>query len=807
MIYFAHTIPGVSDTKYWELLLSDPTDNKVGHLNRVANYCIAFVKRMSMLNSSAWEAFCELLGLWHDLGKFQEEFQRYLRDCVRGVERAKVDHSLAGALFAAKEAFSPDIRRVGDLLAYAIAGHHAGLSDGTKLFDRRFLKDLGEWKSHVPAEVLACNQAEKLWRENAIKIRDGKSNASLPGFIPLLMDPSSTTASRGFAIAMQVRMLFSLLVDADRLATEEVMSPDKAKLRPTWPDDILALMSRRLETYLADKEAKAGESLVAHLRGKIHRVCYEAAGKDPGVYQLNVPTGGGKTFSSLSFALKHACIHEMQRVIYVIPYTSIIDQTAREFRSVFEPMSKKYGHNCVFEHHSAVRREHTSQDEDLEVQLDQLAENWDAPVIVTTSVQFFESLFANSPSAARKLHNIANSTIIFDEAQTLPSHLLIPCLEAMKALQRDYHCTLVLCTATQPALVRQPWFPYGWERKEMNSLIGREMEQELSRLMKRVKVYSLGELNTKQLVLHISSQPERCCLCIVNLTRQAQELYRELRESLPSDVHLFHLSARMCSVHREETTERVIRLLACGEPVILVATRVVEAGVDISFPVVYRDRAGVDSLAQAAGRCNRHGEIPDGGRVYRFTSTDFEIPSCLQDLKTAAISADDALRCGNYDDPMSAEAVNDFFCRYYRDRREQTDLGENVVKFTSLKSVEDDMYRVFDFAKVDAHFRLIDSVQHQVMIPWGENGEKLREELRVLDRNGQIPDRKLYRQIHRLCVSVYGADWDMLQQKGLVETYCHDTIAVISTLDQVYDPEFGFQSLATYDPNQQVYIS
>lgn len=803
MLYFAHSLPHVSDENRWEHLFSTSGD---GHLNRVAAVCVALVERMALPNATVWKEFCRLMCLWHDLGKFQDAFQHYLR---KGI--GKVDHSLAGALYAALDAFSLPVP-VGDLLAYAIAGHHSGLPEGAALFTDRFLKQLGEWRSHAPAEVFDTVQASEDWLKAGHELLSRQSSGAIPGFIALFFDEKSSAISRGFAVAMQTRMLFSLLVDADRLATEAFMNPEHAALRPRWPLDALKRMSSVLESYLARKEDESDGSVVAVLRARIHHACLEAAQKERGVYQLNVPTGGGKTLSSLSFSLRHACEHGMQRVIYVIPYTSIIDQTAREFRQVFASLSGEWGHDCVFEHHSALRDNNAGLDQDeietRSYRLEQLAENWDAPLVVTTSVQFFESLFARSPSAARKLHNMANSVLVFDEAQTLPTHLLAPCLEAMKTLHRDYGCTLVLCTATQPALTRQPWFPHGWEQDQMQSLLGRTMEEELTQRMKRVRVQFLGKLDTAALVTRISAGGQSSCLCIVNHTRQAQALYDALKASTMPPKHLMHLSARMRPTDRESTIDRVTNLLAKGEPVTLVATRVVEAGVDLSFPVVYRDRAGLDSIAQAAGRCNRHGENPHGGEVFVFESSDYPIAAILDDLKTAARCAEDTLLEGRYDDALAPEAVNTFFERYYRDRGDQTARwGISILKSTELPSPGPNMYRGFSFAEVAEKFHLIEEGQRQLMIPLGEQGQHVLSQLQARERAGYLPGRDLYRELHRLSVAVYENEWNILLQRGLVEFYADGSVAVVSVPEEVYDPELGLKPMAVYNPNNQFYYS
>lgn len=831
MPYYAHTLPGVADRSRWELLLTDEAfPEKIGHLNRVAELCSGFAQELSLQFPAVWRECGWLLGMWHDLGKYQEAFQTYLaREAEKKGSGGRVAHARDGAFLAAERVLPRSIL-VGDLLAYAIAGHHAGLQDGTRLFEMCSsdlpvsAARLDECARKVPEALLDGSQFEKQLRncaEEMKRLRDMGGDArlaSLPGLPAIAPDQEdSIRVTKGFAIAMQIRMLFSCLVDADFLATEAFMKPDKQRLRPSWPPSALEEMSSVLETHLESVESRAMPGEINRLRAAIHRACFEAGSKLPGVFQLNVPTGGGKTLSSLSFALKHALQHGLKRVIYVIPYTSIIEQTAREFRQVFAELSAAWGNECVLEHHSAVRSQKKTEDssgddEDPSDRLRLLAENWDVPLVVTTSVQFFESLFGNKSSVCRKLHNVARSVIIFDEAQTLPSHLLAPCLEAMKALQRDYGCSLVLCTATQPALVKTKEFEIGWRQEELHSLLGYEMERDLQRRMKRVRMEDLGALDLQQLTAHVRAQSDSSCLIIVNLTRQAQHLFASLKDSGVPPEHLFHLSARMCPEHREEIRKRIDKRLKAGEPVLLVATRVVEAGVDLSFPVVYRDRAGLDSIAQAAGRCNRHGENPHGGTVYVFEASDYAIPAILDEMKTAARSARDVLAAGRYEDMLAPEAVHAFFKCYYGERGRQTGWDktgiremQSILGGTTLPAPSSDMYRGLSLASVASAFHLIEPGQRRIMIPWGEEGEKVLRRIEDLQRAGFLPDRELYQSIQRLSVSVYGHDWQLLREKGLVEFLADDSVAVVRAWDGVYDADLGFVSLSTYDPNKPIY--
>lgn len=768
-----------------EPLYTDESSEKgaTGHLNLVSAWAAQFASEISPYHEKEWEQWGRLAGLWHDLGKYSREFQHYIRNEVRG----RYDHSTAGACHAI-DRFSVS----GDLMAYAIAGHHGGMPDGTALFGERMHKSLPEWKQYVPETVL--------------KAGEGKLS-------PLVRPSSREEMIRGlgFAMAMQSRMVFSCLVDADFLATESFMNPDRYRERPCWPENVLQRMSAVLEEHLSGKEQEARQeqgpsAKIDGLRAAIHARCREQGEKLPrGIYRLNVPTGGGKTLSSLSFALKHACSHGLKRVIYVIPYTSIIDQTAKEFRNVFANLSSELGEECVLTHHSGLAPE---QDTDT-IRL--MSENWNAPLVVTTGVQLFESLFSNKPSRCRKIHRCGNAVLVFDEAQTLPSALLAPCLEAMKCLHRDYGSTLVLCTATQPAFERDEHFPIGWKPEDIHSLLGKELEDELRTAMRRVKVIRLpGELSCPDLAAHYrETGGGRSVLMIVNTTRQAQELFRNM-EPCAEDGALFHLSARMVPKHRSEVLETVRKRLEEGKKVILVATRVVEAGVDLSFPVVYRDQAGLDSLAQAAGRCNRHGELPEGGVVYSFISSDFPIPPKLDDLEAAATAARDIWKDGN--DIFSGQCVSSFFKLYYDNRKLQTNNWDQcqTLQKCRVNLNSSNGFRAIRFEELAKEFRFIPEDQHEIALVFGPEEDYIMKKLENLERlpeSSRYPDRDLRKKIAQYSIQVYPNDYRMMKEKGILKSYAEGSIEVVTDLINVYDMKMGFLPMGEYDPLRCNYIT
>ena len=769
-----------NETSVDEPLYTFPNDKTdiPGHLNMVRYYVGQLTKELPESIREAWLQWAEAAALWHDLGKFSEEFQRHIclssssSETVEQHSGKKVDHSTAGAKHASTH-WGTSKTPYGDMLAYVIAGHHAGLPNGADLFLERFYKDIPEWESYAPAEVCSFIEPSP----------------------PLLWHKKSQASKRnlGFAVAMQIRMLFSFLTDSDFLGTEHFMSQEKRNMRPSWPEDILEQMSHRVETHLSNMENAPDPAPIQHLRHRIHHQCLSQAQVPQGIYQLNVPTGGGKTLSSLSFALAHARHRHMRRVNYVIPFTSIIDQTSRTFRGVMAPLEEQFGMECVLEHHSNL-----AADKDTErVRL--MSENWDAPLIVTTSVQFFESLFSNRPSTCRKLHSIANSVIIFDEAQSLPSHLLAPCLEAMRTLEKDYGCTLVLCTATQPALECKEEFPIGWPAEELTSLLGTDFERQLELSMQRVTIQHLGEMDQNTLMSHWKTLPDKSALFIVNTTKEAQSLFDAF--SSQTSTHILHLSARMFPIHRERVIETVKQELEQEKNIILIATRVIEAGIDISFPVVYRACAGIDSIAQAAGRCNRHGERGGKGLVFIYESTDFPIPGILDDLRAAASATREILAQEPDADLLSPEISNLFFRTYYNNRKDQTNLwdSKNIKDMTQLTPVPEKMFKSLKFKDIDKNFKMIPDASRSIMIAIDQEACHIRERLEILDSQGLYPDKNLRREIQRYSVQVYDNEWPVLQDHG-IDSYIDDTIHVLQPSQDVYDEHKGILSLRQSDP-------
>lgn len=616
-----------------------------------------------------------LAGILHDLGKYGGLFQRRLLNQESGI-----DHWSAGAWVSLGK-----YRDAGLSVALAIQGHHIGLKQGTR----------SELRKLDPAAPRPSN-APRLSETNfgVLLSRLADDGIVLPAAI------TESAAGPGEAVAkmLDVRMLFSALTDADFLATEAHFDPENSRLRRAArrlnPPDLKPLLAAYLERVRANTPANAA---VKALREDLLSACVQAARRPPGLYTLTAPTGSGKTLALLLFALEHARLHAQRRIVTVLPFLSIIDQTVSVYHEALAAGEGSSG-TLVLEDHSlaeAGQAGETATDIATARQRALLAENWDAPVIVTTSVQFLESLFSNSPAACRKLHRLANSVVIFDEVQTLPMGIAIPTLAALSHLCHRYRSTVVFSTATQPAFDHlearvKKLCVTGWRPEEIAApalkLFGR---------VERVSiVWPAAEqrMSLDDIAAALSALDQ--ALCIVNIKHDARELFTLLEPSRRDG--LFHLSTLMCPSHRKVVLAEIRERLAAGEPCLVVATQCVEAGVDLDFPVVYRALAPLDAIAQAAGRCNRHGRLARG-EMYVFRPAGARYPS--PDYKQAASLAEEMLAQAqgklNLDDP-------EVFRCYYR----------RLYELASIEQHNPDLgnaLQALDFVEVRRLYRVIEN--------------------------------------------------------------------------------------------------
>jgi CRISPR-associated endonuclease/helicase Cas3 len=726
-MFFAHSTDN-PDRSDWQPLPE--------HLHEVAKLAGGFAAVFGAAR------FAETAGLLHDLGKYTEDFQRRIAG-----EALRVDHATRGAM-QAKELYGS----FGLLLAYCIAGHHAGLANGLEGGERIALND------RLRGVGLPPLSSE--WQQD-VALPDKKALGDVPFRL--------VKERQGFQLAFLVRMLFSCLVDADYLDTERfydrIKKQDSARNAEV---PALADLRERLNRYLA---GFAANSDVNKIRAEILAHVRQQAKLPPGLFSLTVPTGGGKTLASLAFALDHAIEHGLRRVIFVIPFTSIVEQNAAVFRKALGDL----GERAVLEHHSAYSAPQLSRADAERFQSQEklrlAMENWDAPIVVTTAVQFYESLFAARSSQCRKLHNIAGSVVILDEAQTLPLGRLRPAVAAIDELARNYKTSLVLCTATQPALGASD-LKGGLENV-------RELAPdppELFHRLERVKVRYIGELDDEALAERMRTNEQ--ALCIVNNRHHARAVFQAMAD-LPG-AH--HLTTLMCAKHRSAVLAEVRAALKEGKPCRLVSTSLIEAGVDVDFPLVLRAAAGLDSVAQAAGRCNREGRrLAASSEVLVFApmNTDWAPPPELKQFAQAAA----AVLREHGDDLLSPAAIQAYFQEVYWQK------GNSALD-------KDDLLGLLAASRIDSlpmetlatEFRMIESVQMPVIVPYDDEARRLLNELQHVEKSGGI-----VRKLQLYLVQAPKQGFDAMYTVGAIQPVAEKwgEQFMMLTNPEIYDDKFG----------------
>jgi len=768
---FAHSVEGQPEEN-WELL----SHHLAAVGRRAADFATWFgASRIALA-----------MGLLHDIGKVALPYQVYIRRPSDKGGLKGPDHSTAGA----KEAVALYGCQVGRMMAFGIAGHHAGLMDGAgheggnlSLRLAKEVEDYEGWQDHV--SNLPTVEA----------LRSG-----LPTLDPNIIE-------RGFSLAFLVRMLFSCLVDADFLETEAFYAQSRGDARPPRGGVIEPEHVERVSDFVT--RHRRDDTPVNQLRSEILDHANAKAALPPGLFTLTVPTGGGKTLTSLSFAMRHAAAHGLRRVIYVIPFTSIIEQTAEIFR-------KNIGlGNAVLEHHSSFdwdkQEPARENDEDSEgpaglAKLRRDAENWNAPIVVTTAVQFFESLFASRTSKVRKLHNLAKSVIILDEAQSIPVHLLRPCMAAIDELARNYGASVILCTATQPALRTQDDALPKSRKSALEGLMisdDRELAPDPKALydkLKRVNVEWRREpVSDEEIAASFAEQPQM--LCIVNSRAHARALFEAIREQDGA----IHLTTLMCARHRRAVLVKAREALKAGSPVRLVATSLIEAGVDISFPEVWRAAAGLASIAQAAGRCNRSGELgPLGeafGRTTVFEPAPVEGRKSVPDMIRPFYQAAKNVLRADSGDVLGLEAVREYYrWLYWEQGYDALDAATiDGHRFEIIRAIRDTAGKLeFPFAHIARAFRMIDDAMAPVIVPWGEK-EQDRREIETLIRN--MEDRPVLpagvqRKLQQYVVPVPAKAREKLLGAGAAQAIRPDDYGdrfVVLKNQSLYDPALGLR--------------
>ncbi|NNN05084.1 MAG: CRISPR-associated endonuclease Cas3'' [Elusimicrobia bacterium] len=734
----------------------DPKNGRVhlleDHLTDAGEIAAAFGRKF---HSEDW-ARCA--ARWHDLGKYRPAFQQMIM--AAGGENAhikdddaatRVDHSSVGAVFAQGKLGSKGIP-----IALGIAGHHCGL------------QNLSYWKGERHPRT---TELLKEVRIDQVPPRiSSVPELSAPPFLSSTV--GITAGDRGFSkrrFEFWTRMLFSALVDADFLDTESFYDESRARLRGGFPSvDVLA---RRLRTHLDEVTAGAAPGPVNELRRQVLQNCREAASRQPGVFSLTVPTGGGKTYASLAFALEHAQANGLDRVIVVAPYLTIIDQTVASYHRALDGHAQDADELVLIEHHSSIDPEKENHKNRL------AAENWDATLIVATAVQFFESLFARRPSQCRKLHNLARSVIVIDETQTLPTDFLAPILEILDGLAEYYGSSIVLSTATQPVLKART-APDGRRISGFRDIVeiaGTPEEIRASfNCLRRVRPQRTAAKDWDEIAALVAAEPR--ALAITHRRDDARVLAERVQVLKPGEP-LFHLSALMCPRHRQERITAVkVELKAQNKPVRVVSTQLVEAGVDFDFPVVFRAMAGLDSLIQSAGRCNREGRLQEGRLVIFNAPT----PPPVGALRTAAHETDSMFAANPDMDLFDPEIYGDFDKRLGRvqDKHGVQNLREQ-----------------FEFESVSEKVKLINSDwQAAVIVPWGPP-ENRKESLDLLAQADKVDNpaflRLLARKVQGYSVSIPRRQVDGWLKTGVLYSAGGLFLALTPAYRHLYTDEFG----------------
>lgn len=708
-VYYAHSAQG----QFCNLLPYEHWQTLQSHAQNVGNSAANFAQIFGA------QDIAYHTGQLHDLGKYSLEFQARLNGGSRSV-----DHSTTGAKIAVERWGGV----IGKLMAFCIAGHHAGLANGAGEGNNR----------NTLKQRLALQFGKDIPELDSVWLQEIKLPETLP--VPLL---KADVHHPYFSYAFFTRMLYSCLVDADYLDTEAfyLNLENKIAERGGYPDlnalqhnfnQFINAFRRRIAQAPEQTEAEKRNATLNRLRSEILDHAVEQAAQPQGLFTLTVPTGGGKTFTSMAFVLEHAKRHSMRRVIYVIPFTSIIEQNAAEFCKAFGEL----GEQAVLEHHSTFD-DGKLQNEATKDKLRLASENWDAPIVVTTAVQFFESLFDDRSSCCRKLHNITGSVIILDEAQMLPLNLLLPIMQAIKELAQNYHCSVVMCTATQPAVQAENGFYCGFENV-------REIAPKPTALfdkLRRTTVQHIGTQTDADLLAKLGEHPQM--LVIVNNRCHARSLYDQAK-------HLdgtFHLTTLMCAKHRSQKLDEIRTRLKNGEPCRVIATSLIEAGVDVDFPLVMRAEAGLDSVAQAAGRCNREGKrLPENSFVWVFTPEEqWKVsPELAAQAAVMRLTADSFS-----DDLLSTQAVAAYFAELYQLKGSELD-NKKILKMHNDTGQSLD----FPFQTIADKFRMIESHMQPLIIPFDVDAENLISSLHHADHIGgllrklqpytvQIPEKAL----------------------------------------------------------------
>jgi len=732
------------------------------HLRNVAELAEQFAAPINL------SAEAELVGLMHDLGKYAERFQLRLRNpAVHGI-----NHWAAGTTHAAAlKAWA---------VAFAVDGHHTGIPALNET-------EAGTPLRHTVSSFADASRRLELTGQcpedvTALLSRFHQDGLTLPPF-----SPRAVGKEQRFQEALRTLILFSCLVDAYFLDTEKHFDASQTVRRVVpklQPERALQILRQCLDFKPADGQVNA-------LRKQLLNDCMGAAAKSPGLFTLTAPTGSGKTLSSLAFALQHIVHHNaglaesdpgrFRRVIVVIPFTSIIEQTARVYRDLFET---EFGPDYVLEHHCAIAPRERKEDQGRDAEEERLrrarlaAENWASPLVITTNAQFFQSLFSNRPSDCRKLHNIGRSVVLFDEVQTLPARLVPSLLSGVSLLVRDYNVSAVFMTATQPAFATAgKALPYDWQPVEISSHPG-AMAETLRRT--RIELPEpREEISWPDLAAKLTAVPQS--LCVVNTTKDARELFRLVREIEPNSA--FHLSARLCPAHRQEKLQSIRSQLADGKSCRLVSTQLIEAGVDVDFPIAFRALGPLDSIIQTAGRCNREGRQPEPCPVIVFRPKDGgHLPKGYEQVMKITESF-----VARFAEAQSRIHQPSFYAEYFAELYGL--LGPESRKDDPVFYASEE----FNFPKAAQECQLIGNETRAVLVKWNR-GTELAEKL---EKQKHLTAAEC-REAQRYSVNLYQTEFFNAQASGYIYQPAEDWNFGVWNSD--YDSDLGLGHSENFAP-------
>lgn len=777
------------------------------HLKEVNGLCERFGDKIGL------KYLAGLAGLLHDLGKNSNEFNEYIQEAVANPDtpplKGSVDHSTAGGKLLYQRFYteqkSLDEKLVVEWIAMCIISHHQGLRDfltpklSSKFLERVFEKEIKEYENAV-STFFETQITEK-------EFDDYFDKAKVE--VKQIIESIRNKHLQPISTSLIIKYLFSCLIDADRTNTRRF--EENEQMEETF--DTYSFFEKSY-TALMDEissfsKAKDADHPINLLRSEMSRQCEEFASYPSGIYTLSIPTGGGKTLASLRYALKHAITYKKERIIYIVPYTTIIEQNAKDVRDILKNDS------YILEHHSNVIEEKEFENEDYNLNKKKLKlakDNWESPIIFTTMVQFLNTFYSRGTRNVRRLHHLSNAIIIFDEVQSVPIKCISLFNEALNFLHTFGNSSLILCTATQPALD----FVEHKLKISTKAEIIKDLTQ-VSESFKRVNIIDRTTpqgLNASKLKMLINAEMEKVdsILVILNTKTAVRKLFDELNKNEEfnrNDYILFHLSTNMCSAHRKDILSNLKEALEDGERVVCVSTQLIEAGVNISFECVIRSLAGLDSIAQAAGRCNRHGK-DEIRNVYIIKSAD-EVLTNLKEIREGAEQTKRLL--GEFkdrpdffgNDILSSEAMNCYFKYYFNQIKGELnypilDLQKNLF---DLLNKNQDYYGAFknkhgfpfplasrqSFATAEQYFYVIDNPTTSILVPYNEEAENL-----MLELNGDLDTRKLgnlLKKSQQFVINIYEHELKKLEKSGDIYYLLHGNVFALREV--AYTEKFGLE--------------